>query len=102
LLPSIEDPIKRMRKTEEELQKLKVSPVPLANYLTMPLVAVLPVAFVRLLGSNWFSTAILSNFPGPTERVSFYGGKHDVEDNCFWAPHLSGSAGKTVFSCCVV
>lgn len=92
ILTGISDPIERLLKTEEEFGNVKSSSAPLANYISIQFTAAPPAAFTTHCAKNWYSTAIVSAFPGPKEKFKIFG-EYLVEDECFWAPHLRGSAG---------
>ena len=72
---------------------MKKSTFPISSNFLLSLLAAFPARIIDIFGFNWFSSCVLSNFPGPMEYVSYFR-KYKVEDICFWAPHLHGSAGK--------
>ena len=89
LFPNTKD---RIQRNEADLNGMKTSTFPIAMYLMMTILSVFPTWYVQLVGANWFASAILSNFPGPREVVSYFQ-KYAIPDIVFWAPHLNGSSG---------
>lgn len=71
---------------------MKTSSFPIGMHLIMNILSQFPTWYIKLVGGNWFASAILSNFPGPRETVSFFR-KYTVHDILFWSPHLNGSSG---------
>ncbi|CAG7817281.1 unnamed protein product [Allacma fusca] len=59
----------RVQLTDEIWKKLKKSPAPLMNWTFMPIFGLLPGFLVKMFIRNNFTTAVLSNFPGPEDKI---------------------------------
>jgi WS/DGAT/MGAT family acyltransferase len=88
----IDDPRKRLEVLQRRLLALKRSTEPYVVLGILRLMGWLPRAvqrlIVRIFGSK--ITAVMSNVPGPRERLLMAG--HEVESMLFWVPQ-SGDAG---------
>jgi diacylglycerol O-acyltransferase / wax synthase len=86
------DPVRRLRSIKKEMDDLKRSPEALVAYAVLNLIGLAPVE-VEKLGLRFFgtkATAVLTNVPGPRERLYLAGQK--VDGVMFWVPQ-SGRLG---------
>jgi len=88
------DPIERLKEINAHLISLKKSTLPYTMAYLLPLMGLCPVPLARQLFKQVYTTALLSNFPGP-DNVIKYGG-HELQDVMFTAGLLPGNIGKCV------
>lgn len=88
----VPDGVERVRALAAETRRLRSSAEPVATYLLLGAVGVLPAPLqrqaVRLLGAK--STAVVTNVPGPQQPVTVSGSR--LSSVVFWAPRPGGTA----------
>ncbi|CAG7816985.1 unnamed protein product [Allacma fusca] len=98
----IEDPLRRLQKTERNIRKLKESLVPAFSFFIIPIVGGTFPGLMKIFNRNNFSTLLISNFPGPqvSEGKNFFTtkeGKYYVLDMNFNAGLGCGNVGLGLF-----
>ncbi|CAL8102771.1 unnamed protein product [Orchesella dallaii] len=86
-------PRKRLSIANESASRLKRSPIMVTNFMTVPVLLSAPKFLTDIWGSNWMTTMILSNFPGPDFASNAFYDSHYIDDVISWVPHMRGSAG---------
>jgi hypothetical protein len=86
------DPEERLREIETHLISLKKSTLPFTMAFLLPLMGGCPVPLARVLFKQYYTTALLSNFPGPTDLVTYAG--NPLEEVMFTAGLLPGNIGR--------
>ena len=81
---------------EKNIRALKKSAAPIMCFGILPVVGALTAWLQRLFNNNIYSTALLSNFPGPRYMDYFTagGGANKVIDMNFGAGFGGGNVGK--------
>lgn len=92
----IECPKRRLRVADKSIQLLKSSPILYTNFLTVPMFLAPPSWITDVWATNWMTTMVLSNFPGPNFPIKSFEQNY-IEDVTFWAPTLRGSSSKWNF-----
>jgi WS/DGAT/MGAT family acyltransferase len=92
-------PAERVRRVAAATRAAKRSPVPAATFVLIGVLGVVPDALrrlvVRVLGSK--ATAIVTNVPGPRERLTLAG--VPVDGIAFWVPQAAAvGVGVSLFS----
>jgi len=92
-IPVSEDtPHKRLRACKKSMNRLVNSPILVSNFFTVPILLSAPNCLTSLWGTNWMTSMILSNFPGPKDKaISFE--QHPLDNLFTFVPHMRGSAG---------
>lgn len=85
--------VNKFRVAEKSIQLLKRSPILFTNFGTVPLLMGPPSWLTDIWATNWMTTMILSNFPGPKFPMKSFGNNY-VEDVTFWLPQMRGSSSK--------
>ena len=95
----VEDPRERLYKMERNIRNLKRSTSSLFSFSLVPTVGGLMEWMMPCFNHNTYSTALLSNFPGPPEMSYFIadGGSHKVTDMNFNAGLGAGGVGNELF-----
>lgn len=84
---------KRLLAAHKSAEFLKRSPILASNFITVPVLLGAPNWLTDFWGTNWMTTMIISNFPGPNfPGCAFYNTQY-IEDVMSWVPHMRGSAG---------
>jgi hypothetical protein len=84
-------PRRRLREAEKSIKELKTSPVLFTNFGTVPLLLGPPSCVSDVWATNWMTTMVLSNFPGPNFPLRSFN-KHYCEDVTFWLPQMRGNS----------
>ncbi|OXA60822.1 uncharacterized protein LOC110844445 [Folsomia candida] len=87
--------VNKFRVAEKSIQLLKRSPILFTNFGTVPLLMGPPSWLTDIWATNWMTTMILSNFPGPKFPMKSFGNNY-VEDVTFWLPQMRGSSSAGV------
>ena len=88
------NPRDRIMLADKTLQDVRKSSVPLATFLSLPLLGGLPAFVVKILARNIIATCLMSIIPGPT-----FVGKlmdRDVDRIMFGGGLLVGNIGELV------
>lgn len=84
---------KRLLAANKNVESLKKSPILVTNFITVPVFLGAPNWLTDFLGTNWMTSMVISNFPGPNfPGLAFYGAQY-IDDVVTWVPHMRGSAG---------
>ncbi|ODM98682.1 hypothetical protein Ocin01_07990 [Orchesella cincta] len=90
---SQDTPHKRLRACKKSMNRLINSPILVSNFWTVPILLSAPNFMTSFWGTNWMTSMILSNFPGPKDTPTGFDGKHQLDNLFTFVPHMRGSAG---------